>query len=131
MNIKEMVLYKYHNGYNATEIYNFFKEHFDSDAIAYPTITKYIRSESFPDNQSSQAQYCFSISDYRKDQKIQRALDENPFLSVRGISSEANISPSTVHRILTTRMKYESKLLRKVPHTLTNDMKFNRVQCSH
>ena len=64
-----MVLHKYHDGYNATEIYNFFTEHFDSDAIAYPIITKYTRSESFPDNESSQAQNCFSIPDYRKDQK--------------------------------------------------------------
>lgn len=130
MDIKEMVLRKHHDGYNATEIYNFFTEHFGNDAIAYPTITKYIRLESFPDNESPQVKNCFSIPDYRKDQKIQRALDENPLLSVRGISSETNIAPSTVHWILTTRMKYESKLLRKIPHTLTNDMKFNRVQCS-
>ena len=79
MDIKEMVLRKYHDGYNATEIYNFFTEHFGSDVIAYPTITKYIRSESFPDNESPQAKNCFSIPDYRKDQKIQRALDDNPF----------------------------------------------------
>ena len=131
MDIKEMVLRKHHDGFNATEIYNFFTEHFGSDAIAYPTITKYIRSESFPDNESPRTKNYFSIPDYRKVQKIQRALDENPFLSVRGISSETNIAISTVHWILTTRMKYESKLLRKIPHTLTNDMKFNRVQCSH
>ena len=54
MNIKEIVLHKHHDGYNATEIYNFFIEHFSCDAIAYPTITKYIMSESFHNNESSQ-----------------------------------------------------------------------------
>lgn len=57
-------------------------------------------------------------------------LDENLFLSVQQISSETIITPSTIHWILTTRLKYESKLLKKIPHTQTNDMKINNVQCS-
>lgn len=68
--------------------------------------------------------------DYTKDEKIKEALNENPFLSVRLISAQTTIAPSTVHWILTTRMDYKNEHLKKIHHVSTCDMKRKRVEGS-
>ena len=130
MSIKDIVLAKEKLGCNATEIHNFLKAELGDKAIGYSTVTKYLREQKFSEESSSSNNETIPYWDYKKDEKIQEALHENPFLSVRGISAQTGIASSSVHWILTSRMKYKNKKLQKVPHTLTCDMKRKRVEGS-
>ena len=129
MNSKEFVLQLNAKGYNATKIHEIIVREMHDEAISYSTITKYIRSTFFTHNILPPTRI-IKRPDFTKDQKIYKSLSENPDFSVREIGADTGLSPSTVHFILTTRMKYQSKLLEKVPHDLTNEQKLNRVHCS-
>lgn len=113
MSIKDIVLAKNQKGCNALQIYQFLKDELGDKAIGYSTVTKYLREAKFSEASSQSKNETTELWDYTKDEKIQEALNENPFLSVRGISTQTSIAPSTVHWILTTRMDYKNKHLKK------------------
>jgi hypothetical protein len=98
------------------------------DAIAYSTVTKYIR----------QIQFTSVLVDHPPeepamiviDQAILDALEQYPFSFLRELARLTCISITTVHRHFTQSLGFVVKHLRRVPHTITPTQKTKRAALS-
>ena len=129
MNTKDFVLYLHQKGNSPTKIHEILEEEYGSDAMPLSTISYTIRKQTWQKSEKTKPKKIDSMADFKKDHDIELSIKRNPETSIRKISSDTGISPSTVHWILTQRMGYVYKSLTKVPHDLTNEMKNERVEC--
>lgn len=129
MNTKEYVLFLHGKGHTPTKIHAILEKEYGSDAMPLSTISYNIRKEVWQKAEEAKPKKIEQRADFKKDHAIALALKRNPEMSIRKISSDTGIAPSTVYWILTERMGYVCKSLTKIPHELTNEMKLKRVQC--
>jgi len=61
------------------------------------------------------------------DSKVLCILQRDPFASCRAIADEVGVDASTVLRRLTQSLGFQSRLLKWVPHKLTDELKQKRV----
>ena len=102
------------------------------DAVAYSTVTKYLRQRQFPRIYSKTLE---TAPETIIDDAILDALDRQPFSSllfssIRELAKLTCISTTTVHQHLTQSLGFVMKHLHWVPHALTEIQKAQRVVLS-
>jgi hypothetical protein len=131
MDQKNIVLYLSLKGMNAVEIRKDLKATLKDEAVCYGTVTRYLRSRSFtvsakPKRIQSDEHF---ITD--TDEAILRALEEQPFSSVRQLARATHLASSTVYAHLTQKLGYTVRHLRWVPHKLSDENMRVRMEVSH
>ena len=113
MNTKEFVLHPHKKGHTPSEIHEILKEEYGSNAMPLSTISCTIRKQIWRKPEESKPRKIEFRADFNKDHAIELALARNPTMSIRNITSDTGIAPSTVHWVLTHRMGYVCKSLTK------------------
>jgi hypothetical protein len=96
-------------------------------AVAYSTVTKYVRSEKSPPKNDGPLSQPLTVEPGPVDQAILTALADDPFSSVRELSRLTCLPRSTVHRHLTDSLHFRIQYLRWIPHLLNPQKKRIRV----
>ena len=130
LDLKSIVLYLNIQGFSAKEIHENINMTLGSGAIGYSTINKYIRSQSFSQQNKSIKNSENLMLDEENKILIVNALKNFPFSSVREIAKMTYIPKSTVYRILTQQLNYVNKHLKWVPHSLKPSQLIQRVDAS-
>jgi len=130
MSQKDFVIKQALKGKSPTQIHQILEDMFEKDALPLSTISYTIRSQRWTSNNEPIKKNRQSRADYKKDDLIESVLKRERFATIRHISKETNIAPSTVNWILKERMGYKNIDLTIVPHELTSEMKKNRVDIS-
>jgi hypothetical protein len=115
-------------GLSARDVHNELVAVLGPDAIAYSTVTSYLRQRQFPaiSSEPSDEPPTTIIDD-----AILYALDKQRFSSVRAPAKLTCIPTTAVYRHLTRSFRFVVKHLRWVPHTLTNTQKAQRITLSN
>jgi hypothetical protein len=127
MDQKSIVLYLYMNGMALDAIHEDLVRMLEENAIAYSTVTKYVRSIRFPPKQDAPSAEPMPVETSPVDQAILTALADYPFSSVRELSRLTYLPRSTVHRYLTRSLRFTIRRLRWIPHFLDPGQKQMRV----
>jgi hypothetical protein len=101
-----------------------------TDAVAYPTVTKYARRASLVPKKDGSPNKLTIIEPNFVGPAISAALAEHPFSSVRELSRQACLPRSTVHWQLTHSLSVTVRHLRWVSHFFTVEQKQMRVNMS-
>lgn len=128
MDFKSIVYYLDAKGLSAVQIHKELKETFPKDAPGYSTVTKYLREQSFTYAQDAGTENLKKAQHEIIIDAILKALDKQPFASVRELAKLISIPKTVIHDYLVHVMGYQNKHLRWVPHELTSAMKNNRVE---
>ena len=124
---RSIAIFLYLQGKNNKEIYTDMCTVLQGNCVGYSTITRFIReykvSNIIKPIKTNPKTKDFDDIDIR----IQKIVDEEPFLSVRQISTRTGIPKSTVFYRMTEKIGYISKHLKWVPHLLSDEQKQNRV----
>jgi hypothetical protein len=99
-----------------------------SDAIGYPTVTKYLRQTRIP---PIPMQTLEKPRNTVTDDAILDPLQRQPFSSIRELAKLTCIPRSTVHRQVTQTLGFVVKHLRWVPHGLTDAPRASHVVLSN
>jgi hypothetical protein len=101
-----------------------------SDAVAYSSVTRYLRKAQFPS--SKPEPYPTDVQRDLDDsyQAILAALEDILFASVRQLSRLTHLPTTTVYRRLRQSLGFVARHLRWVPHALSNAQKGKRVNLS-
>jgi len=99
-------------------------------AIAYSTVTKYLRENFFSSDNKDDGNSNENFEHLLFQQIILKVLNDYPFSSIREIEDMTNIPKTTVHRILTQELHFVSCHLKWVPHNLNSTQKVARVELS-
>jgi hypothetical protein len=111
MDQRSITYYLAMKGLSATNIQKDLKVTFDFKAIAYSTVTYYMRTLSFrvpnkvPDNVSEE----YQVTEI--DQAILKTLADKPFSSVHELTRHTYLSKSTSHRHLTCSLSFTIRYL--------------------
>jgi hypothetical protein len=97
------------------------------NAVAYSTVTKYVRSEKFPPKNDGPPSQPISLEPGPIGQAILTALADYPFSSVRKLSRLTCLPWSTVHRHLIDSLYFRIQHLRSIPDLLNPEQKRIRV----
>jgi hypothetical protein len=128
MDQRSICLFLDRQGFSASDIHGQFVSVFGSDAIAYSTVTKYLRwMRCIADKEVTWKLESPNVVD----QTIPAALDEHTFSSVRDLTKRTCILPTTVWRWLTNSIGSVVKHLRSVSHKLNDAQLAARVQMSN
>ena len=131
MDQRSICLFLEMKGLSARAIHNELIAVLGSEAVAYSTVTKYLRLRKHP-NDFAETVFIESIKEENFiDQAITLALNEEPFASIRQIARKTLLPRSTIFRHLTLSMGFVMKHLRWVPHNLSDDQKQMRVDKSN
>jgi hypothetical protein len=98
MDQKVIVLYLHMSGMSLDAIHEDVMRVLGENAVAYSTVTKYIRSEKFPPTNDGPLSQPISVEPGPVDQAILTALADEPCSSVRELSQLTCLPRSTVHR---------------------------------
>lgn len=130
MSYIDIVIEKHYEGWTAMQIYNYLKEIFKCKAPAYPTITKKIRSLSFyPPIEGPNKEDDIRLH-FDKIFIVECYIKGNPNASIRNISEDTKIPPTSVYRYLTQHLHYFCLHLRWIPHDLTDELRNVRIEYS-
>jgi hypothetical protein len=129
MHQKAIVLYLHMRGMSPDAIHeNLMRVRvLGENAVAYCTVTKYVRSEKFPPMNDGPPLQPIRIEPGPVDQAIVTALADCPFSSVRELSRLTCLPRSTVHRQLTGSLHFRIQHVRWIPHLLNPEQKWIRV----
>jgi hypothetical protein len=127
MDQKAIVLYLHMRGMSLDAIHEDLMRVLGENAMAYSTVTKYVRSEKFPPKNDGLPSEPISAQPGPVDQAILTALADEPFSSVRKLSRLTCLPQSTVHRHLTNSLHFRIQHLRWIPHLLNPQQKRIRV----
>jgi transposase len=109
------------------EIHNELIAVLGSDAVAYSTVTKYLRNQHLSLLVSKLPENSASII---IEGAILDALNKQPFSSIRELAQLTCIPRTTVYRHLTKSLGFEVKHLHWVPHELTTAQKRQHIALS-
>jgi hypothetical protein len=127
MDQKAIVLYLHIKGMSLDTIHEDLVRVLGDNAVAYSTVTKYVRSERFPPKNDGPPSQPMTVEPGPVDQAILTALAAYPFSSVQELSRLTCLPRSTVHRHLTDSLHFRIRHLRWVPHFLNPEQKRARV----
>jgi hypothetical protein len=128
MDQRSICLFLAMKGLSSRDVHNELIAVLGSDAIAYSTVTSYLRQRQFPDISSESSDELLTTI---IDDAILDALDKQPFPSVKELARLTCIPTTTVYRHLTRSVGFVVKHLRWVPHTLTGTQKAQRIALSN
>jgi hypothetical protein len=130
MDLRSIVLYLRLKGINGSEIYDNLVTMLPDNALAYSTMTLWLRQERLP--QPSEPDHNLTGDPHvdETDQGVLSTLTIQPFGSLRDIGWLTCLSYSTVHSHLTRSRGSRIRHLRWIPHVLTSEQKVNRVRDS-
>jgi hypothetical protein len=97
------------------------------NAVAYSTVTKYVRSEKFSPKNDRPASHPMTIEPGPVDQAILTALADYPFSPVPELSQLTCHPQSTVDRHPTNSLHFRVQHLRWISHLLNPERKRMRV----
>ncbi len=126
----DLVINYHSEGFSAVQIHKKLTELFKEKTPAYSTITKKIRALSFSSNLDDKEKMAPSQIDFHIAMKISNHLECFPNSSVRFISSQVDVPPTTVYRYLTEVLNYKCVHLRWIPHQLTDSIRKQRIELS-
>jgi hypothetical protein len=98
------------------------------NAVAYSTVTKYVRSEKFPPTNDGPPSQLMIVEPSPVDQAISPALPDYPLSSVQELSRLGRLSRTAVHRHLTDSLHFRIQHLRWILHSLNPEQKRTRVK---
>jgi hypothetical protein len=127
MDQRSISLYPNRKGLSAHAIHHEHVKVLGSDAIAYSTVTAYLRASHW--TSGKEEQHSGRAPD-DIDNAIFQALDQTPFVSVRELAQATCISTATVWRCLTRSLGFVVKHLHWVPHSLTEAQRQIRIDRS-
>ena len=132
MDQRSIVLYLARKGLRGTEIHRDLEETLGPEAIAYSTVTFYLRTSRFRiPTEMEEGEAEAEVSPVCEvDEAILKALADEPFSSVRELARHTCLSRTTVHRHLTCSLGFTVRHLRWVPHRLSDSQKTMRVTLS-
>jgi AraC-like DNA-binding protein len=99
-----------------------------ADAMAYSTVTCYLRETRFFPSADRIASGPIPEMPDDADEAILSAFAEMPFASVRQLAQFTHLSPATVSRRLTQSLGFTVRHFRWVSHLLSDAQKLERVQ---
>jgi hypothetical protein len=128
MDQRSICLFLAMKGLSARDVHNELVAVLGPDAIAYSTVTNYLRQWPFPaiSSEPSDEPPTSIIDD-----AILDAFDKQSFSSVRKLAKLTCIPNTTVYRHLTRSLGFVVKNLRWVPHTSTDTQKAQRITLSN
>jgi hypothetical protein len=100
------------------------------EAIAYSTVTKYLREAQTGRDDAMQLSEEISPHIDDSDDAILSTLEELPFSSVRQFSRATHLPATTVYRQLSEKLGFTAHHLRSVSHILSDDESAICVQSS-
>jgi hypothetical protein len=103
---------------------------FGQEAIAYRTVTKYLREAQINPGDPTASPDAFSPHIDDSDEAILSAIEELPFSSVRKLSRATQLSNTTLYRRLSEKLGFLARHLRWVPDIVSGEQKATRVKCS-
>jgi hypothetical protein len=127
MDQKAIVLYLHMMGMLLDAIHKDLMRVVGENAVAYSTVTKYVRSEKFPPKNDGPPSEPISVEPGPADQAISTALADYPFSSVWELSRLTCLPRSTVHRHPTGSLHFRIQHLRWIPHLLNPEQQRIRV----
>lgn len=130
MDQKSICVFLHKKGLSSEQVHSELVQVLGTEAVAYSTVTKYIRSSSFKAIRDESISEDSDDETNLIDDAILQALEDEPFASVRRIASKTYLPKSTVYRHLVSSLQYTVKHLTWIPHTLTNEQKGTRVSKS-
>jgi transposase len=130
MDQRSICLFLEMKGLSARAIHNELTEVLGPEAIAYSTVTKYLRLGKMTTEIEEIPFIEFEHEENLIDQAITLALNDEPFASIRQIARKTLLPRSTIYRHLTNSMGFVVKHLRWVPHNLSDDQKQMRISKS-
>jgi hypothetical protein len=130
MDQRSIVLYRNRKGWMARVIHNDLVATLGEEAIAYRTVTKYLREvQTGPDDATALPEE-MSPHSGDSDEAILRALEEFSFSRVQHLSCGIHRPKTTVYRRFSEKLPFMARHLRCVPWILTDDQKAILVKCS-
>jgi hypothetical protein len=130
MDQKAIVLYLHMRGMSLGAIDEDLMRVRGENAVAYSTVTKYVRSEKFPLKNDRPPSEPISVEPGPVDQALFTAFADYPFSSVRELSRLTCFPRSMVHRYLTDSLHFKIQHLRWIPRLLNPEQKPIRVDMS-
>jgi hypothetical protein len=128
MDQRSICLFLAMKGLSARDLHNELVAVLVPDAIAYSTVTSYLRRRQFPAISSEPShEPPMTIIDY----SILDAFDKQPFSSVKELAKLTCMPTTTVYRHLTRLLGFAVKHLRWIPHTLTDAKKAQLITLSN
>jgi DNA-binding MarR family transcriptional regulator len=123
MDQRSIVVYLAKKGLSVRAIHRDLEETFGPEAVAYSTVTMYLRTLSFRGKTEEE-----EIGDHDQpldeiDEAILKALADEPFPSVRELARHMCLSRTMVHRHLTCSFGLTVRHLHWVPHWLSPGQK--------
>jgi hypothetical protein len=115
MDQKAIVFYFHMRGMSLDSIHEDLVRVLGENAVAYSTVTKYVRSEKFPPKNDGPPSQPISVEPGPVDQAILTALADEPFSSVRELSRLTCLPRSTVHRHSTESFHFRIQHPRWIP----------------
>jgi hypothetical protein len=127
MDQKAIVLCLYMRGMVLNTIHKYLMRVFGENAVAYSTVTKYVRSERLPPKNDGPPSEPINVEPGAVDQAILTAFADDPFSSVREFLRLTCLPRFTVHRHLTDSLHFRIQHLRWSPRLLTPKQKLIQV----
>jgi hypothetical protein len=121
MGERSIALYFAMKGLSAKAIYQGFVQTLGAEAVAYPTVTWYLRAARFPAQSTEGPDEAGGKRTHQVGAAVLKALTDNSFSSVRELSGLSCLSRSTVHRRLTESLGFTIRYLHWIPHRLSDD----------
>jgi hypothetical protein len=130
MDQRSIVLYFNRNGWMARVIHDDLVATLGEEAIAYSSMTKYLReAQTGPDDATALPEDISPHID-DSDEVILRALEEFTFSSVQHLFCAIHLPKTTVYRRFSEKLGVMARHLRCVPQILSDDQKAIPVKCS-
>jgi hypothetical protein len=127
MDQKQIVLYLRMKGMVLDAIHDDLVRTLGKGAVAYSTVTKYVRSAQFSGRREAIPPEALDVERSPVDEAKHAALAEFLFSSVRELSRRICLPRSTMHRHLMQPLRFTVRHLRWIPHFLTAEQKQIRV----
>ncbi|MDE7383476.1 MAG: hypothetical protein K2M99_06280, partial [Treponemataceae bacterium] len=122
------IFFLHKKNYTAEEIHQYLVEHAGQDAYSFSSVRHWLQQiklnrTDFTDQKPSGRPIDDSI---RED--VRHQIQSDPYISARHIAKNIGHAPATVTKILHDEEGFKHKHLRKVPHSLTDDKRSQRVE---
>jgi hypothetical protein len=130
MDQRSIALYLSMKGLSAKAIHQGLVQALGAQAVAYFTITSYLRAAKFHAQSKEALNEAGVTRTGSVDTAILKALTDNPFSFVPELSRLMCLLRSTVHRCLTESLGFTVRHPDWIPHQLSDDWKTTRVNLS-
>jgi hypothetical protein len=125
---RSIVLYLHLKGLSTHAIHDDLVATLGSKAVVYSTVTRYLRESEFGTAEVTLDPEPSSPRLDDSDRVVLATLEERTFSSVPEFARASYISRATVYRRLTTSFGFGGRLLRWMPHLLSDAEKVRRVE---